>query len=207
MCRVNRNRRYYCSNIDGYYLLCFLVCGNFGFRLVYKQYWSSYLKIYILLLMNRVLPKLFYLSLWPVWTLLHLRLESDVVHTWQSLVQGVSIAKRWRVEGEQDTFARKHGGGRWSAAAMLRDALSCVCCGALMIKTSLCCGACTRLSAVRDLVCSDWLLPCLTTISWLFLSISICCLFSVRAANSLGFRQLFIFVFVSTSFSRVLAQS
>lgn len=46
----------------------------------------------------------------------------------------------------------------------------------------------------------------LTTASWLFLSISICCLFSVRAANSLGFRQLFIFVFVRTEFSGVLAQ-
>lgn len=36
----------------------------------------------------------------------------------------------------------------------------------------------------------------LTTTSWLFLSISICCLFAVRSANSLGFRQLFLSVFV-----------
>lgn len=36
----------------------------------------------------------------------------------------------------------------------------------------------------------------LTTTSWLFLSISICCLFAVRTAESLGFRQLFLLVFV-----------
>lgn len=63
------------------------------------------------------------------------------------------LVKNQSVVGERDMIASKPGGDRWSTAAKMKDAQSSVCCGASMIKTPLCCGACTTLTAIRDLVC------------------------------------------------------
>lgn len=73
-------------------------------------------------------------------------------HKWQSLAQSFHVRKQNRV-GEQDMIASKCGGNRWGTAVKMKDVQSSVCCGASMIETPLCCGACTRLAAIRDLVC------------------------------------------------------
>lgn len=102
-------------------------------------------------------------------------------------------ATRWSAVGEWYTFARERGGwqmehsGEDEGCAELRvvqgiddqnSSLLCLCdahgnqgFGLLRLTPAL-----------------------LTKISWLFLSISICCLCSVRAANSLGFRAFWFCV-------------
>lgn len=130
--------------------------------------------------------------------------------TWQSLAQGASVWKIWMqwekepgcgegenlsAVGEGARIASQCGGDRWSTAVKMKDVLSFVLRGINDQNSSLL--WCLYKAHSNQGFGLLGLTPALlTTTSWLFLSISICCLFAVRSANSLGFRQLFLLVFV-----------
>lgn len=120
----------------------------------------------------------------------------DWGRTWQSLAPGSFCVKNLSTVGVEETrIASKSGGNRWSTALEMKDVQSFVCWGhqwskLLFVVVPVQAYSNQGFGLLR-------LTPALlTTTSWLFLSISICCLFAVRAANSLGFSQLFLLVFV-----------
>lgn len=129
------------------------------------------------------------LSLALVWTLLCSKMYDS---PWP---QGALVWKIWVQREKETQIASRSGGSRWSPAVEMKDVQSFVCCRAAMIKTPLL--WCLYKAHSNQGFGLLRLTPALlTTTSWLFLSISICCLFAVRAENSLGFRELFLSVFV-----------
>lgn len=125
-----------------------------------------------------------------VWALLCSVLGSEVVH--DSAWPRELLCEKSKYSGR-----RRHGlpasveatdGAQWWRWRM--------CCRALMIKNSSLLWCLYKAHSNQGFGLLRLTPALLTTTSWLFLSISICCLFAVRAANSLGFRQLFLLVFV-----------